>query len=224
MRPKWKAHCAVNFVHFIDGRKNRAFVVNGFLYFNVTRRSNSMEKFKKNIILFIQLFPVLWQGTKLYIEQVLHHVYWTSSVSSVLLFLLSYQSKLASCTPRLKCQRGRTRNSGLYIDHRSRHRHGNWDSYCISQHSLHLGVLWLTQGTWPCEISPGGWREERKNGCLSFSLFPSHHPMRAFLFPSPYSPCDTKRPLQERKKKPHWTPRYYFTLVNKRGKQYWNIL
>ena len=139
MRPKWKAHCAVNCVHFIDGRKNRAFVVNGFLYFNVTRRSNSVQKFKKNIILFIQLFPVLWQGTKLYIEQVLHHIYWTSSVSPALHFLLLCQSKLASCTSRLKCQRGRTRNSGLYIDHRSRHRHRNWDSYCISQHSLHLG-------------------------------------------------------------------------------------
>ena len=41
---KMKGACAVNCVH-IDGRKNRAFVVNGFLYFNVTRRSNSVEKF-----------------------------------------------------------------------------------------------------------------------------------------------------------------------------------
>ena len=44
---KMKGACAVNCVHFIDGTKNRAFVVNGFLYFNVTRRSISMEKFKK---------------------------------------------------------------------------------------------------------------------------------------------------------------------------------
>ena len=142
---KMKGACAVNCVHFIDGRKNQAFVVNGFLYFNVTRRSNSVQKFKKNIILFIQLFPVLWQGTKLYIEQVLHHIYWTSSVSSALHFLLLYQSKLSSCTSRLKYQRGRTRNSEpLNIHHRSSHRHRNWDSYCISQHSLYLGVLWLT--------------------------------------------------------------------------------
>ena len=114
---KMKGACAVNCVHFIDGTKNQAFVVNGFLYFNVTRRSNSVQKFKKNIILFIQLFPVLWQGTKLYIEQDLHHIYWTSSVSSVLHFLLLYQSKLSSCTSRLKYQRGRTRNSEPLHEH-----------------------------------------------------------------------------------------------------------
>ena len=70
-------------------------------------------------------------------------------------------------------------------------------------HRLPLDVLTITI----IENTKRGGRWEEGTGLgVALSLFPSHRPKRAFFFPSPQPPYDTKRPLRRREDDPARQP------------------